>query len=377
MDVKSSITKVNLPVYFVIGTRAQFIKVAPVMRVMLDSGMSYILIYTAQHQENIQEILEIYKLPNPDVTMYRSKEANTRGLFLLWFINILYKALFQSKKYIRNPGIVLTHGDTSTAWLAALMGKRANCIIGHIESGCRSYNIFSPFPEEISRLITFQLSDIYFCADEWAVGNLKKYKGKKVNMGANTMLDGVRYALNYPSRTHFDFEDSPFVIVSIHRFENIFTTRLTDIILPILKNIANRHHLIFTLHPTMRERLRSLSLYEPLDNHPNITLHERFDFVDWINLCNKALFVITDGGSNQEELSYLGVPTLLFRCETERKEGLGENVVISRFDKEVIDGFYNNLDQYRKKPSLSHAKPSEKIVQIISEGFHERGDKNV
>ena len=89
--------------------------------------------------------------------------------------------------------------------------------------------------------------------------------------------------------------------------------------------------------------------FNELNAHDNITFHERFNFVDWVNVCNRAEFVITDGGSNQEELSYLGVPTLLFRYETERQEGLKENVVLSRFDKMSISDFIHNPGQYRKK----------------------------
>ena len=354
------------PVYFVIGTRAQFIKVAPILYAMRAKGLPYRLIYTAQHRENIDEILAIYGLPAPDTTMYDRGEANTKGSFLRWFLTILQRAMFEPRNYLPHPGILLTHGDTFTAWLAALMGKRAGCQIAHIESGCRSYNLLSPFPEEISRLIVFSLTDIYFCADEWAVNNLKRYRGKKVNMGANTILDGVRFAVNNPSRELFDFEASPYAIVSIHRFENIFTTRFINVILPLLRKIAGQQRLVFTLHPTTRERLRALGLFEELASHPNILLHERFGFVDWINICSKARFVITDGGSNQEELSYLGVPTLLFRNVTERREGLGKNIVMSRFDPEIIDEFLSNLEVYRMPPFLTEAHPSQVILQTIS-----------
>lgn len=355
----------NKPVYVMIGTRAQFIKMAPVMREMLDQDIPYTLIYTAQHQENIKEILEIYKLPEPDIVLYEYGEANTKGSFARWFLLIIVKALFHAKEYIPEPGILLTHGDTFTAWMAAIMGKRAGCIVGHVESGCRSFNLLSPFPEEISRLITFRFSDLYFCADEWAVNNLKKYPGKKINMGANTMLDGVRFALNNPTQKKFPFLNSPYVIVSIHRYENIFTDRFKNEILPILKDISQRHQLVFTLHPTTRERLRSLDLYEELRACPNIILHERFGFIDWINLCNNADFVITDGGSNQEELSYLGIPTLLFRNETERREGLDQNVVISKFDKAIIRDFCENLDLYRKNYVKEEAQPSKTIVNAL------------
>ncbi len=359
----------NLPIYFVLGTRAQFIKVAPVMREMLNRNIKYTLIYTAQHRENIDEILDVYRLPQPDVVMYDRGEANTKSSFVRWFLSIFHKVVFRARQYVPEPGILLTHGDTFTAWLAALMGKRAGCRVAHIESGCRSYNIFSPFPEELSRLLTFHFTDIYFCADEWAINNLGRYKGIKVNMGANTMLDGVRYALNYPFSASFDFQKSRYAVVSIHRFENIFASRFTQIIIPLLKEVAEKHHLIITLHPTTRERLHSLDLYKYLSTHKNITLHERFGFVEWINVCNKAEFVITDGGSNQEELSYLGVPTLLFRNETERQEGLEQNVVISKFDKTIISSFIANLDQYRMTSSHIDAQPSTKIVQTICESM--------
>lgn len=353
------------PVYFVIGTRAQFIKVAPILYTMREQGRPYTLIYTAQHRESIDEILAIYGLPAPNVTMYDRGEANTKSSFLSWFLEILRKAVFQAKQYLPEPGILLTHGDTFTAWLAALMGKRAGCQVAHIESGCRSYNLFSPFPEEISRLIVFALTDIYFCADAWAVNNLKRYRGKKINMGANTILDGVRFALSYPDRNRYEFEKSPYAIVSVHRFENIFTSRFTNVILPLLKQISEKHQLIFTLHPTTRERLRSLGLMEELSQNPNILLHERFGFVDWINICSKAEFVITDGGSNQEELSYLGVPTLLFRNETERREGLGKNIVLSKFDPEIIRQFLSSPVDYRTPSFLTDAYPSEVILQTI------------
>ena len=198
------------------------------------------------------------------------------------------------------------------------------------------------------------------------MNNLKKYKGEKINIGANTMLDGVKFAVERGKKSSFDFQKGPYVLVSIHRYENIFKDRFTEIIIPYLKDISKKHKLVVTLHPTTRERLKELNLYDELDKDKNITLHKRFDFVDWINVCNDAEFVISDGGSNQEELSYLGVPTLLFRDHTERKEGLGENVVLSMFDKELIDEFVDNYNDYRREPLFSKIHPSGKIVDYLS-----------
>ena len=357
--------KINKPIYIILGTRAQFIKMAPIMYEMKEKSLSYTLIYTAQHRENVQEILDIYGLRKPDLNIYDGDESNTMSKGFKWMFDMLFKSLFKAKNYLPEKGIVLTHGDTFTAWLAALMGKRAGCKVGHVESGLRSFNIFSPFPEEISRLITFRLSNIYFCADDWAVNNLKRYKGEKINVGANTMLDGVKFAVESEKKTDFDFQKEPYVLVSIHRYENIFKDRFTEVIIPYLREISKKHKLVITLHPTTRERLKELNLYDELNKEKNIILHKRFDFIDWINVCNDADFVISDGGSNQEELSYLGVPTLLFRDHTERKEGLGENIVLSMFDKEVIDEFVENFKRYRREPLFAEVHPSEEIVRYL------------
>ncbi len=361
--------KNRFPIYAIIGTRAQFIKMAPVLYEMKQQGIEYTLIYTVQHRENVQEILDVYGLRKPDVVIYGGEESNTIKKGVKWTLDMLIKSLFRAKRYLPVKGVVLTHGDTFTAWLAALMGKRAGCKVAHVESGLRSFNILRPFPEEISRLITFSISDIYFCADEWAMNNLRKYKGEKVNIGANTMLDGVKYAVNNPKKTKFTFQKDSYALVSIHRYENIFRDRFTDTIIPFLKEISKKHKLVITLHPTTRERLKELNLYEELDRDRRIILHDRFDFIDWINVCNDAEYVISDGGSNQEELSYLGVPTILFREETERKEGLGENVVLSKFDKKIVNHFVQNYNDFRRKPLFEDVSPSKKIVEYLSSNF--------
>ena len=356
---------IEQPIYVIIGTRAQFIKMAPLLRKFLDQNIHYLLIYTAQHQENIDEILEAYQLPSADIILFEHGEAKTKLSFGHWFFIVFTRVLFNTKKYLPNPGFVFTHGDTFTAWIAALMGKLAKCKVCHVESGLRSHNLFSPFPEEISRLITFWLSDVYYCPNETTINNLKNFKGEKINTKGNTMLDGVNFALSQTGTSHFHFQNLPYAVVSLHRYENIFTSRLTEEILPILKSISIKYRLVFTLHPTTRERLRSKGLYSNLDENPNIILHERFDFVDWINVCNSAEFVITDGGSNQEELSYLGVPTMLFRHETERDEGLSDNIVLTKIDSGLIENFLSTYQNLRKEQALPDVSPSQIIIDSL------------
>ena len=359
-------TKNSPTIYFVLGTRAQFIKMAPIMYQMKQRALEYKLIYTAQHQENIEEILRFYGLNEPDLILFSGNEANTKYKFITWFIHIIIKIVFHAKSILPIKGIVITHGDTFSTWLAALLGKLAGSKVAHVESGLRSFNIFQPFPEELSRLFTFSLSDIYFCSDEKALSNVKSYKGLKINTFGNTLIDAVKFAIERPITENYSFQNKPFGLVSIHRYENIFTRRLSNFIIPTLLEIAQTYQLVFTLHPTMRERLIELSLYDELKKNKNIVLHERFQFQTWVHLCKEAEFVITDGGSNQEELSYIGVPALLFRNSTERFEGLGKNIILSNFDKATVFSFFGNLSKYKCEPQdLSHS-PSKVIIDTIT-----------
>jgi len=355
----------NIPFYATIGTRAQFIKVAPLLRMMIDQGMKYELIFTAQHRETIDEILKVYNLPWPDKVMYKYDEANTRPKFLTWFLAVLKECLFHSKKWLPKKGIVLSHGDTFTTWMTSLMGRIRGCKVAHLESGLRSFNLFRPFPEEISRLLTFSLTNIYFCETKSAYNNLKKYKGDKIILGTNTIYDAVKFALKSKHKTKFDFQKRKYIICSIHRYENIFTSRLTDKILPWIHKVSKDILVVITLHPTTRERLIKLNLFNKLKKTKNIILHKRFDFLDWINVCRKAEFIISDGGSNQEELAILGTPTLLFRTETERKDGFKRNIVLSMFDDKVISKFVKNYKKYKRSIFKLKFTPSQVIIDYL------------
>jgi len=212
----------NNKIYVVIGTRAQLIKMVPLMALMQKQDIKYEFIYTAQHKETINRILEDFQVKDPDKTLYNRSEANTITKFVGWAGIMFLKAL-RPKRIFSNKGIVLTHGDTATTAWAAIVGKLAGCKVAHVESGLRSFNFLKPFPEELMRWITFHFSDIYFCPNDWAISNLKKYKGHKINLGVNTLYDAVQTALN--SNTKIKVPTEKFAVVSIHRYENIFTKK--------------------------------------------------------------------------------------------------------------------------------------------------------
>ena len=352
-------------IYVVIGTRAQLIKMAPLMSLMQKEDVDYEFIYTAEHRETMEKILKDFGVKDPDLTLYSKLEANTRTTFFRWAIAMTLKALIP-KKIFPEKGLVLTHGDTPTTPWAAVAGKLAGCKIAHVESGLRSFNIFKPFPEEINRLITIFFSDIYFCPNEWAANNLKKHKGEKVNLGYNTLYDSLKIAID--SNAIVNSPKEKYVVVSIHRYENIFTKTLEKKIIPLLEKIAELGFiLIFVLHPTTRNVLKKndMRLYKRLENNKRIVLKERYPYFEFIKLLNNSEFVITDGGSNQEELSYMGKPTLLFREVTERVEGLGNNVVISNFDWKKVMKFVENYKEKQTQFQDVKISPCQIIVNYL------------
>jgi len=359
------VVKSNKKIYVVIGTRAQLIKMAPLMSLMQKEGVNYEFIYTAEHRETMYQILKDFGVKDPDMTLYTKLEANTRTTFFRWAIEMFLKAL-RPKRIFPEKGLVLTHGDTPTTPWAAVVGKLAGCKVAHVESGLRSFNIFKPFPEEINRLITIYFSDVYFSPNEWAINNLKKHKGEKVNLGANTLYDSLQIAIN--SEVTVNTPKEKYVVVSIHRYENIFTKNLEHKIIPLLEKIAERGFiLVFVLHPTTRNVLKKggMRLYKRLENNKRIILKERYPYFEFIKLLNSSEFVITDGGSNQEELFYLGKPTLLFREVTERVEGLGQNVVISNFDWEKVMNFVENYKEKQTQFQDVKISPCQIIVNYL------------
>lgn len=357
-------------IHFVIGTRAQLFKMAPIMLECSKRGYSWRWIYTAQHKDTIENTLQTFGLKQPDYVLFDwNTEAKTMSKIWYWF----GKTMLQIRKGKRILGgftgkkhIVLTHGDTLTTWWGALLGRLYGCKVMHVESGLRSFNLFKPFPEEINRLITFRLSNIYACPGEWAMENLKKYKGEKINTQENTQIDVLRFGLERCESVDIKIPKSKYVVASLHRYENIFKKDRFIEIIDRTEDIARRFPVYWVQHPATKEQLKKLpDLLKRLEDNKNITLLPRLEYLQFIKLVKHSEFVITDGGGNQEELFHLGKPTLIFRDETERNEGLGVTAVISKLDKHTIGEFIKNYKRYRTKSFNKSSHPSSIIADRL------------
>jgi UDP-N-acetylglucosamine 2-epimerase (non-hydrolysing) len=355
-------------IHVVLGTKAQLVKMAPVMVRMKERGVPYHFVHTGQHRATMSEMLEEFGLKPPDVVLYSGRDIVSLPQMAIWLVRLLVKCVVSRGSIFGadRRGIVLVHGDTFSTLLGALLGRVAGLRVGHVESGLRSFDVLHPFPEEITRLLTFRLSHVLYCPGQWAVDNVAGYRREKVDTGVNTLADTVLLARGVSLREDH-VPAHPYAVVSLHRYENIFRPGRLTVLVEVLEEIAKAKPCLFILHPPTEKQLRRTGLYERLDANPRIELRPRYTYFDFFALLQRADFVVTDGGSIQEESSYLGLPCLLLRRATEREEGLGANVVLSHYDRQVIRDFTLDFEAHRQQPSEARKRPSDVIVDSAVE----------
>ena len=361
-------------IHVLLGTRVQVIKMTPIMHLLQKRGVDYNFIFMAQHRDTVYEMLDDFGLKHPDYVLGNIEGdivSSTRMAF--WSFGVLASGIRHRSKVFRGDkqGIVLIHGDAPPLFLGAILARAQGLKVASIEAGLRSFALLRPFPEELVRVVTGRLGliDIHYCQDEAALRNANSYSGRAVNTGGNTILDAIRLATEKGAQNnlgnHRPVQEN-YAVVTLHRYETISRkARLLQVVNLVLR-ISKSIHLKFILHPPTKKALQREGLYERLEESQNIDLVPRLNFIAFQSLISPAKFMVTDGGSNQEESFYLGIPCLLFRSETERSEGLGRNVVLSGFDTAVIDDFVINCETYRFAPVALTGSPAELIVNEVS-----------
>ena len=213
-------------IHVIVGTRAQIIKMAPVMRELESRGIDYNFIFLAQHKETMYEIMAQFGIKKPDIVIGdMGKDITNVKDMVFWSFRVLIYSFFKSKKIFRNDqqGVVLIHGDAPPLFLGALMAKRQGLKVAQVEAGLRSHNYLKPFPEELTRVFSAKIGliDIFFCQDEKAVSNISHFNKTAYCTRYNTMLDSLRLVEKlHPTTKHTEINEK-FAIVSLHRFETI------------------------------------------------------------------------------------------------------------------------------------------------------------
>lgn len=321
-------SRIPFPV-IIVGTRAQLVKMAPVLRELEARKSEFRLVFTGQHHETMQALLDDFGIEAEPVWLRQGQEADKMSKIIPWFFGTVWRLAVSRRTLLRDDegarGIVVVHGDTLSTLAGALAGRLNRCQVAHVESGLRSFSLREPFPEELTRVTVFRLTDTAYCPGQWAAGNMSRHRVEVVDTGANTLLDAVRYARGRATDPVSVGSKGPYCVASVHRFENLRSDARLGAILDMILDIAETRRVVFVLHPATRARLKRSGRLGALRASPGMELRERMGYVEFLGLLARAEFVVTDGGSNQEELSYLGIPTLVVRERSERQEGLGSN----------------------------------------------------
>ncbi|MBF0108581.1 MAG: UDP-N-acetylglucosamine 2-epimerase (non-hydrolyzing) [Magnetococcales bacterium] len=355
----------------ILGTKAQLIKMAPILLELRRRHLPHDLVLTGQHHETMQDLFDRFALSPPDLELIPRMEANTQSRLLQWLGKLLWQSGVSRRKTLWHPKprIVLVHGDTLSTLAGAIMAKGAQVPVAHVEAGLRSFNLFHPFPEEPTRILVSRLADVFYCPGSWAVQNLSPRRHDTIiDTHHNTLLDTLRLALNQENATLSCKTNSQnFAVVSVHRFENLSSRHRFRFIMETIERVSRRIELYFVLHPATRAKLRSTPWLSRLETNRNVTLMERTDYISFIQRLRRARFLMTDGGSNQEEAAYLGLPCLLLRQATERHEGLDQGTIIADLDPNVIDAFVDRHHdrQWHPRP-LPEVSPSRIIVDHLA-----------
>ncbi|MFA5363074.1 MAG: UDP-N-acetylglucosamine 2-epimerase [Candidatus Omnitrophota bacterium] len=330
-------------IHITIGTKAQLIKMTPILFLLKKRGIAYNLIDLGQHSLITGDLRDEFGLDAPRVCLSSGDNISTVAQGISWLMGIFIRSLSSSwireKVFLNKGGICLIHGDTASTLLGLYLAKRGGLKVAHVEAGLRSFCWSEPFPEELIRIIAMRSSDLLFAPSKWAFENLSAMglKNKSVLMPGNTGYETTRMSLSKAIDLHLGMKD--FCLVTFHRMENIYSRKRMLFIIGLIEQIARELPIVFVQHGSTINQLRKYKLLDRLEKMENRHYFRILSHSHFIHLLDTCRFVITDGGSIQEEAYYLGKPCLLLRKFTERDEGLNRNVVLSRFEEEKIRYF--------------------------------------
>ena len=312
----------SIRVMSIFGTRPEAIKMAPLVKELAGrAGVESLCCVTAQHRQMLDIVLDIFQIkPQFDLNIMEPRQTlstiTTKCLLGL-------ERVFQEAR----PDLVLVHGDTSTTFSAALAAFYSQISVGHVEAGLRTYDKYSPFPEEMNRTMVGDLADLHFCPTPANRANLER-EGitKGVFLTGNTVIDAMSTTVRPDFRfttellNRLDYVGRTVILVTCHRRENY--GQPMDNIMTALRRVAEAYpqvELVYPVHlsPVVREAAGKY-----LAGHERIHLIDPLDVEEMHNLMARCRFVMTDSGGLQEEAPALGKPVLVLRRETERPEAV-------------------------------------------------------
>jgi len=362
----------RLKVMTIFGTRPEAIKMAPLVLELEKHAehIQSIVTVTAQHRQMLDQVLDVFHVsPNYDLNIMKERQT---------LADITVRALEGLDRVMKEvkPDLVLVHGDTTTTFVASLAAFYNQIAVGHVEAGLRTWNKYSPFPEEMNRQLTGVLADLHFAPTKKAHDHLvSENKSKEsIFITGNTAIDALKTTVSkhYEHPVLRQLEGSRMILMTAHRRENLGEPMRN--MFRAIKRLVNDHDDVQVVYPVhLNPAVREVA-NEILGNDPRIHLIEPLGVIDFHNFAARAFLILTDSGGVQEEAPSLGVPVLVLRDTTERPEGIEAGTLkLAGTNEETIYQLafelLNDPNVYERMAKAVNpygdGKASERIVQAI------------
>lgn len=361
-------------IMLVFGTRPEAIKMCPLIKELKNrDNIQSVVCVTGQHRQMLDQVLKVFDIvPDYDLSIMKNKQT----LFDVT-INILERIKLVLEEV--RPDIVLVHGDTSTSFVTALACFYLQIPVGHVEAGLRTYNIYSPYPEEFNRQAIGIISNYNFAPTELSKKNLvnEGKNPKTIYVTGNTAIDALKTTVS-KDYSHPELEwasDSRLILITAHRRENLGEPMKN--MFNAIRRVMDEHtdvKAIYPIHmnPAVREIANSI-----LGNDDRIHIIEPLDVLDFHNFLARSYLILTDSGGIQEEAPSLGKPVLVMRDTTERPEGItaGTLKLVGIEEETIYKNFTELLDDENAYNSMANATnpygdgfASKRIADILEKG---------
>lgn len=373
----------KIKVMTVFGTRPEAIKMAPLVLALKERSDEFeaVTVVTAQHRQMLDQVLEIFKI-KPDYDLDVMKQRQTLSEITSNVLINLDKVIATEK-----PDIVLVHGDTTTTFAASISAFYNQTAIGHVEAGLRTWDKYSPFPEEMNRQLTDVLSDLYFAPTSQSEANLlqENHPQKAIYITGNTAIDALKQTVQSDyNHSILDVVDADkrMILVTMHRREN--QGEPMKRVFKVMRQVVETHDDVEIVYPVHLNPVVQEAAQDILGNHQRIHLIDPLDVVDFHNLAARSFFIMSDSGGVQEEAPSLGKPVLVLRDTTERPEGVeaGTLKLVGTQPEQVHDAMVELLDDQAVYEAMAHAKnpygdgqASQRILDAIAYHFGQSKEK--
>lgn len=372
----------KIKIMVVFGTRPEAIKMMPVIKAIQQNPTEFqaITVVTAQHREMLDQVLHSFNIkPNYDFNIMH--QGQSLGDITTEVLEKLSDTIQKTQ-----PDIILVHGDTTTTFAASIAAFYQKKVLGHVEAGLRTWDKYSPYPEEINRQLTDVLSDLYFAPTEESKKNLllENHSPKQIYVTGNTAIDALKETVN--SNYHHETLDKidpehRIILVTMHRRENQ-GQRMYQVF-QAMKDVLLKRPDVEIIYPVHLSPAVQKAAHEIFDNTKRVHLIDPLDVIDFHNLSARSYFIMTDSGGVQEEAPSMGKPVLVLRDTTERPEGLKAGtlkLVGTDYDnvKTEMLNLLDNKAEYQQMAQASNpygdGKAAQRILAAIKNYFTKTTD---